>query len=139
MSNLAMTAREISIAKEAEDIVKKMPQADITIYHTLHSGVYTRTLLLKKGTTLVGALIKIPTTLIVQGDMKLYIGKKVHHLTGYNVIPAMANRKQVMFAHDDTRVTMLFRTDATTIKEAEDEFTDDELGKAKHESIITEV
>lgn len=127
----AMSPAAIAKVCALETDLAKRPQIAIPISHTLHGGVYTRTLLLPvkgdlKG-VLTGALIKIATTVIVSGDVIVFVGDDTIRLRGYNVIPASANRKQAFIALTDTYITMIFETKAKTIKEAEDEFTDDGL------------
>ena len=101
-----------------EDLLLQLPQVDIETTHVLHAGVYLRTVRIPAGTTVTGALIKIPTTLIVSGHVTVYIGDDTMELVGYHVIPASAGRKQAVATHSDTDITMLFRTDAMTIQEA---------------------
>ena len=120
-----MLQKDIKRVMSIEEIVLSCPQEKITTTHTLHGGVYTRTILIKSGIILVGVLIKIPTTLIVSGDVTVSIGSKSERLIGYNIFAASANRKQAFIAHDDTVVTMIFKTKAKTVFDAEEEFTDD--------------
>lgn len=100
-------------------------QPDLATHHTLHAGLYTRTVKLSAGQVVTGALIKVATTLTVCGDVTVFIGDQAVKLTGYNVIPASAGRKQAFIAHSDTWLTMAFVTDASTVEQAEDEFTDE--------------
>jgi hypothetical protein len=63
--------------------------------------------------------------LIVHGHCIVYIGDQSKELHGYNVLAASAGRKQAFIAVTDTYLTMIFVTDAKTVAEAEDEFTDE--------------
>jgi hypothetical protein len=47
-------------------------------------------------------------------------GKRVD-LTGYNIIPGCAGRKQLSVTHSPVEMTMIFPTQATTVEEAENE------------------
>ena len=127
MSNIiSMDERSLLAASEMEREILKHEQADIGTVHTIHGGVYTRTIKMEADSILAGALIKIPTTLIVQGDCKIFVGDdKVVELRGHNVIPASSNRKQVIMAITDVYITMVFSTDARSVNEAEMEMTDD--------------
>jgi formylmethanofuran dehydrogenase subunit D len=69
--------------------------------------------------------VKIPTTLVINGDVTVYANEDEIRVTGYQFIPASAHRKQAFSTHSDTLLTMVFPTNAATIEEAEDEFTEE--------------
>lgn len=121
----SMSNAAIDKVRQLEKITLQAPQVDIRTTHSLHSGVYTRTIMIPAGVILTGALIKIPTTLIVCGRTTVFIGDQPKDIDGYNVIAASANRKQAFVAHDDTYITMIFCTNAKTVEEAEEQFTDE--------------
>ncbi len=98
---------------------------DVPMDHFIHGGIYTRTVWLREGVVLVGALIKVPTTLIISGKTRVFVGGGWIELEGYHIIQALAGRKQVFITHTPTVITMSFRTDADTVEEAEEEFTDE--------------
>ena len=100
-------------------------EVDISIEHFIHEGVYYRTCKVPKDTVIIGAFIKIPTTVIVSGDCYVTLGNTVGRLEGYNVIKAEAGRRQAFRAVEDTYITMCFKTESTDVKEAEKEFTDE--------------
>lgn len=100
-------------------------EVDIPIEHFIHEGVYYRTCKVPKGVAIIGALIKIPTTVIVSGVCYVTLGNTVGRLEGYNVIKAEAGRRQAFRAIEDTYITMCFKTKSTDVKEAEKEFTDE--------------
>lgn len=120
-----MTQEMIDKVRQLENITIDMPQIDIQTEHTLHGGMYARTILIPAGTLLTGVLIKIPTTLIAYGEATVYMGDKVKDISGYNVIAASANRKQAFWAKTDTYLTMIFPTVSQTVEDAEHEFTDE--------------
>lgn len=122
---IPMTSTAIKKVYALEDIILKMPQVDIEIDHVFHAGMYARTVMIPAGVVLTGALIKIPTLLIVQGNVIVYIGGESKEFIGYHVIQGGANRKQAFFAKEDTMLTMIFPTNAATIDEAENEFTNE--------------
>ena len=99
-------------------------QVAIQTHHHFHAGLYSRTIRIPAGVMITGALIKIPTLLIVSGHVSVFIGGKSIELVGYHVVPGQAGRKQVFLAHADTDLTMTFATLAKTVEEAESEFTD---------------
>lgn len=117
-----------------------LPQEDIETHHVLHGGQYSRTVKIRAGVMIVGVLIKVPTTIVISGDASVYLGDQTIRLTGYNVLPASAHRKQAFVAHEDTYLTMSFATDAMTIEQAEDEFTDEgDTLVSRHPDAINEI
>lgn len=120
----AMSPQAIARVQKLEAFLLTQPQLNASVWHLIHAGMYHRTLLMRAGTVVTGALVKIPTVLTIHGDVVVTIGDRVRRLTGFNVIPAAANRKQVFRAFSDTHITMAFPTDAKTVEEAEREFTD---------------
>lgn len=101
-----------------------LEQVEFPTEHLIHGGMYVRTLHMKAGQFLTGALMKIATTLVVSGDCSVFIGEETIELRGYSVLPGSAGRKQVFMAHTDVSMTMFFPSKATTPAEAEQEFTD---------------
>jgi len=121
----AMSAGAIRAVRALEERVLTLPQVPIETRHVLHAGMYARTVCIPAGVLITGAHITIPTLLIVSGHATLFIGEDDAELQGYAVVPASAGRKQAIYAHRDTLLTMLFPTAARTVEEAEEEFTDE--------------
>ena len=121
----AMTEDDIGKARAIEDLILQMPQVDLIHTQTLHGGVYTRTVTIPAGVVITGALIKIETTLVVCGHCTVFIGGRTMNIDGYHVLKTSAGRKQVFIAHEDTHLAMIFATNARTLEEAEEEFTDE--------------
>lgn len=121
----SMSEDSISKVRELETEALKYEQAHIETTHNFHAGMYARTIMIPEGVMLTGALIKIPTILILNGDGIIYTdeGSKEYH--GHNVWNAEANRKQAFIAITNTYLTMIFPTKSITIEEAESEFTDE--------------
>jgi hypothetical protein len=119
----AMSCEDIYFACEMEKYIATLEQVDIPTFHTLHAGVYTRTIILEAGQVASGVIISVPTTLVVTGHLKLLLGKEVNEIEGFNVFIAEANRKQVALAIKKTTIVMILKTDARTIAEAEAYFT----------------
>jgi hypothetical protein len=124
----SMTEVEIDKVRQLENELLKMPQVKIATQHIIHAGMYARTIIVPKGVVLTGALMKIPTLLIIQGDFLLFAGDKTITLNGYHIFTGAAMRKQAGVALSDTFVTMIFPTKVKTVKEAEEEFTDEAAG-----------
>lgn len=121
----AMPDAAIAKVQALESALIEMPQVEIRTHHVLHGGMYARTIMIPAGVMLTGALIKVPTTLIVDGECHVFVGDHTAHLEGYHVLAASAHRKQAFMAVRDTMLTMIFATSATTIEQAEQEFTDE--------------
>ena len=108
-----------------EEYLANMPQIPIDTFHTFHAGVYARTILIPTGVALTGAHITIPTLLVINGHATVTLGNEVIDVEGYQIIPAAANRKTAYYARRDTYITMIFASDAITVEEAENQFTDE--------------
>jgi hypothetical protein len=119
-----MSDKSIDKVFELEGVTKYMDQVDLVTWHVLHGGVYSRTIMIPAGTCLTGALVKVPTTLTVCGDVIVFANEQENRLTGYNVISASSNRKQAFIAVADTYLTMSFATSSKSIMACEEEFTD---------------
>lgn len=124
-NSIVMSKKEIENSIAIEKILLEQEQQDIETLHHFHAGIYSRTILIKKNIIISGALIKIPTILYASGDLSIYIGKAIQNIKGYGIITADANRKQIIYANEDSYLTMAFATKAQTVKEAEKEFTDE--------------
>lgn len=128
----SMTAEDIAKVSQLEKLLYGAAQEKIETQHDLHGGMYARSICIKAGVMITGALIKLPTILIVVGNVIVYLGQESIELTGYNVMCAAANRKQSFIAKSDVYMTMVFPTKATTIEEAEKEFTDQHAELLSH-------
>lgn len=121
----AMRDDAIAKVREFEAIQLAQPQRAIDTHHVIHAGMYARTICIPAGVVLTGALIKLATLLISDGDAVVFVGDHCIDLVGRHVIPASAGRKQAFFARADTHLTMVFATAATSVAEAEAKFTDE--------------
>ena len=112
---------------EAENLAR--PQTELRFEHYFHAGVDARTMIVPElppgqSCLITSALIRVPTLLVSEGDALLYVGEEVPvSLTGYQVIEAAAGRKVAYLAQSGYRLTMIFATSASTVEEAEEEFT----------------
>lgn len=121
----AMAPTAIDAVCRMEEESAKLPQVPIATQHAFHAGLYARTIIIPAGVVLTGALIKIPTLLILSGDAIVHTEDGPVRFTGYHVLRGAAGRKQAFVAVADTALTMLFASAATTVEEAEAEFTDE--------------
>lgn len=120
-----MSAGQIANVAALEQEILACPQVAIKTHHVLHAGMYSRTILLPAGVILTGALIKIATQLLISGDVLVSRGDEAMRITGHAVLPASAGRKQAFVSYQETSVTMVFPTKATSVEQAEAEFTDE--------------
>ena len=116
----SMSPMEQEIGKGLVMATLSLPEVPIEVDHFLWAGCYVRTILLK-----AGAFIKIPTVVIVSGDCKVVVGDHLEEISGYSVLKGMEGRRQVFSAFEDTYITMFFASNASTVEEAEKEFTDE--------------
>jgi len=122
----AMTSDQHAIGLQAEDWIKaNLPLIHCCTQHTLHDGIYSRTVFIPAGAVVVGVVIKVPTTITMHGKMAFYVGDSVKHIEGYHVVTAEGGRKQIVYAFTDSYVTLAFKTNARTIEEAENQMTDE--------------
>ncbi len=135
----AMTQDQINKVEVLEHFSRALcEQEEIPTEHLIHGGMYSRTIHMPAGTVLTGALLKVPTVLVVAGDCAVFIGEETIELRGYSVLPGSAGRKQAFLAHTDVSMTMLFPTQAKTVAQAEQEFTDEyELLLSKQQDCVT--
>jgi hypothetical protein len=120
-----MPARTVDQVRLFENVTRQCPQINVQTEHTLHAGMYARTIRVPAGMVLTGVLIKIPTTVIVHGICRVFTGDRFLNLAGYHVIAASAGRKQIFITQTDTAITMIFPSTAQTVEQAESEFTDE--------------
>lgn len=121
----AMTVEDVAKVRMLETMLQGLPQLQLDTQHIIHGGLYSRTIMMPAGSALTGALLKIPTTVIVCGKATVFIGDKALELEGYTVLPASAGRKQAFYAHTETYITMLCATSAQSVDEIEQEMTDE--------------
>lgn len=140
---LPATEETLRQALEVQQWARTQTDLPIPLMHTLHGGTYTRTARLPAGSVITSVLVQIATTVIAYGDFSV-LGPNYEwqRYSGFQVFPASANRRQVYAAHSDTTIVMIFPTEATTVAEAEAEFTSEvhllqSSGGANDTTIIT--
>jgi hypothetical protein len=120
-----MPADAVAAVARLEAEILKLPQVEIETHHAFHGGMYARTIMIPAGVVLTGALIKIPTILVISGEALVHTSTGPLEVRGYHVLLGGAGRKQAFVAKTDTYLTMVFPCSATTVEEAEAEFTDE--------------
>lgn len=123
MNELAIKSQRLEVL--GQQLLENFPSVEIETEHHLHAGVYSRTIYVPKDTVVVGLAIKIPTQLIACGHFVLTDGGVSQEFKGYHVFDGIAGRRAAVRAIENSAFTMLFHTDAKTVEEAENEFTDE--------------
>lgn len=121
----AVSGFELSVIRDIERrTLETQPQVNLPVIHSLHAGVYSRTVMLPADRYMTGAEMKIPTTVVIFGDCLVNLAGEFVRVTGHATLCGAPGRKQLFVAVVDTYVTMFFATFAKTVAEAEAEFTD---------------
>lgn len=121
----SMTPVAIEKVRKLEDLIRELPQVCLETDHVLHGGMYARTVTLPAGAVITGALIKVPTILIVSGHVRVFLDDEAVDIHGYRVLAASGIRKQAFMVYEDTVLTMIFTTEAKSVEECENQFTDE--------------
>lgn len=119
----SMSNDAIERVRKLEEASLQRPQVRLKTQHDFHAGVYIRTISIPAGVVVTGVLIQIPTVLIVSGHVAVLTETGVEEVQGYKIFLGEAGRKTAVYALEDTHISMLFSTNATTVEEAEEEFT----------------
>ena len=125
LNKSATKESEETCARFFECIRDQQYQIDPPTEQFIYGGIYTRTIFIPKGCAVLGALIKIPTTCVLHGDVLLSNGIDVVRSTGFACYKGIPHRRCFAYALEDTYFTTHNPTKATTIEEAEKEFTDE--------------
>lgn len=121
----SMSPQMIEKVRALEHLARKHKQVKIPVHDYLHGGMYVRTVKIPAGVMVTGVHIVVETNLVVNGHAMIHTGVEWVEVDGYNVLACAARRKQVFVAVSDIELTMFFPTDAKTVKEAEEQFTDE--------------
>lgn len=103
-----------------EEAVKELPQIECPLAHMFARGLYSRTILIKAGTVLTGAVHKYSHfSVVTTGDVTVVTeaGRQRVKAPWMEVSPA--GTKRAMYAHEDTLWTTFHHTQAQTPEEAE--------------------
>lgn len=120
-------------------MLQNLTQADIEIKHDLCGNLYSRYCFIPKDVVVVGALLKVPTLLIVNGDCVIFDGEKTQRVTGYKMLQGQAYRQSAFRALEDTSLTMLAVVEGcSTVEEAEKFITDQSALLTNHRKELLE-
>lgn len=122
---VAPDTQTLAAMRDLDVAMRAQPQADISIDHLMHGGMYARTAHVAAGTLVSGALLSRATVLVLHGDVTVFTGSESVRLIGFHVLPGSAGRKQLFRTHSETHMTMVLPSDAQSVDEAEHDFTDE--------------
>ncbi|SEB24781.1 hypothetical protein [Paraburkholderia sartisoli] len=120
---VAPDAQTLSRLRDLDAAMLALPQTEIAIDHLIHGGMYARTAHVPADQLVSGALLHRATVLVISGDVTVFTGTDAVRLTGFHILPGSAGRKQLFRTHTETHMTMVLRSDAQSVDEAEHEFT----------------
>ena len=104
-----------SIAEKIEDmesVMLDLPQISIPVISNNINGMYTREILIPKGTLLTGAVHLFDyVDIMLSGDITVATQDGPVRYTGANVLHGKAGRKRAGWANEDTRWVTVHRTD----------------------------
>jgi hypothetical protein len=122
----AMSDYALGLVRELQVQLEKLPQVPVRMHHVLHGGMYARTCYIPAGHVAACCLVKVPTLVVLAGTADVYVGTDAPlRLEGYSVVPASAGRKQAFLSITDFALTMVYVSNARTVEQAENEFTDE--------------
>lgn len=106
-------------------MLQNVDPVDVPIDHSLCGNLYARHCLVPKDVVIVGALLKVPTAIIIHGDCIVYDGQRTQRITGYHVLMGQAYRQSMFRALEPTHITMLATVkNSNTPEDAEKQITD---------------
>ena len=118
----------MALLMSMRDRIDEMAAVATCVFPTeqmLHAGCYVRTCICPAGSILAGAVIKVPTVVVVHGVCSVTTGSKTLHIDGFAVLKGAAGRATVWRATTETTITMVYASEATSCEAAEEEFTDE--------------
>lgn len=98
-------------------------EANFPVTHHIENGMYTRELFMPKGALVVSFIHKQNhPSFFLEGEMSLLMDTgEVKRVKGPMVVQTEVGTQRVAYIHEDTRWACVYRTDATTVEEAEKE------------------
>lgn len=102
-----------------EGVMLKLPQIEIPVSHVFCDGMCARTIHIKSGTMLTGAIHTQEQLNIVHGDITIVTEEGDKRYTGSHVIASPAGTKRIGFAHADTVWITILRTPETDVDKVE--------------------
>ncbi len=113
-----LIAHEGSVKHHTSEMEKIMP-----LNHHLKDGLYTREIFMPKGTLVVSFIHKQShPSFFLKGEMSVLLDSgEVKRIKSPMKVMTEIGTQRVAYIHEDTTWVCVYRTDAKTIKDAEDE------------------
>jgi hypothetical protein len=119
---LSPSSEMLAYVNALEKEMTKLPQVDVPIWHQFAPGVYARTMLIRKGVALVGAIHKTEHLCIVSGDHEFTTDDGVQRITHpHQIILSKPGAKRAGFSHEDTYFTTVHATNETDLDKLAEE------------------
>ena len=108
----------LTIDRGTEEMQKNFP-----LEHHFENGMYTRKIFMPKGMLGISLIHKQDhPTFILSGECSILLDTgEVERYKAPHIIQTKAGTQRVMYMHDDSEWACVYKTDATTVKEAEEE------------------
>lgn len=104
---------------------------DVPTHMMVHGEIAVRTVFIRAGTLVTGALTNHDNVCFVSGDIVATTDEGVVRLTGYSVFPAARGFKRAVVALSDTYWSTAWHTKCADARSAEDDMTDE------HDRLLT--
>ncbi len=108
-----------------QDAMLKLPQFEPPTSHTFHAGMYLRAVEQPAGSTVVGALHKVPHFFyLAVGCLAVVDGEVEEIIHAPRLLCTEPGAKRALFAVSDCLYFTIHRTDTTDVESAEDEMVE---------------
>jgi len=105
-----------------EDIMLRMPQVDVPLFHHFAPGVYIREVVMPKGTFVVGHCHKTEHfNLALSGKASVMMDGVVHHITAPALIKSGPGVRKIFYVHEELRWATVHPTEETNVDKLEEQ------------------
>jgi hypothetical protein len=105
---------------QIQDELRNFPPAEPgPLLHLFMPGVYVRTIILHEGICVVGKRHGQDHICIVAGDCSVRTDEDIQRYTGYHIFNTPKGTKRAVYAHSDTYISTIHRTDKTDLTDIE--------------------
>lgn len=102
----------LAFVNQLEAQMTTMPQADVPVWNNWAPGVYARTILIRAGVALTGAIHKTEHLCIISGDHEFTTDEGMQRITHpHHIMLSKPGAKRAGYSHADTWFTTVHATD----------------------------